>query len=475
MKVHRFEPHLNAPCLCGSGLKFKRCCYGNHDGYGTAQQEATRKLLNERNFKGALVYARQSITIYTILHKTNTDPYIKSKNEGVLWLLEIDIKALSELVSTLFDCYRGLEDYEEFIDTTERLRGNINDSRWQRKITYFQILARLGNEWKDPVGKKEIKKLLPIDNEDDPEILQLCFHFLADRATFTRRLALIDRIISVIEKPAELLQYKVAKAVQYLLIGDDKEAISIAEVAIEEYEKGGWENDDIYGKHKRAESISLLADLKKSKKLKKDALSAYRELLLENGWSTDGLAHIYLELGKCYFHLGKFEKAIENYDLALDKKEDELTKVFMAQAYGEYELDKAIVMIQDIDESKIDSSGKLDMIFTYAALAVSKSNKKMIKNAVSMLKGASQLDPIFEVRKSELLSEISNCLAQGNCELKIGFVKNIANSIATFASRYLILQPNVAGLGININKIIDDSNITLKNKIQPTPKSDEAD
>lgn len=460
MKLRRFEPPLNAQCLCGSGRKFKRCCYGKHLGYGSSQQERARELLKTGNYKEAIVFARQSITIYTILHKTNTAPYIPSNNEGVEWLLDVDIKALSELVSTLLDCYRGLEDYEEFINAAERLRGNINDARWSRKITYYQVVARLGSEWKESVGKKEIKKLMPVDDEDAPEILQICLHFLPDNTSFTRKLALIDRIINVVEKPAELLQYKVAKAVQYMLIGDDEEATSLTEEALRDYEESDWINDNTYGKHKRAEALSLLADMKESGKLKKQALSAYHDLLIENEWTNAGLANLYFELGKCYFHLGEFGKAIENYDLSLTKKDDELTKIFKAQAYGEQDLDKAIHVISNIDLSKLDASGKLDMIFNYTVLAVSNSDKMMINSAVSMLKGVSGLDPFFELRKSELLVEISNCLAQGNCKRKTRIVKHMATKLATFASRYLILQPNVVGLGININRIIDDAKKT---------------
>ena len=107
------------------------------------------------------------------------------------WLLDVDIKALSELVSTLLDCYRGLGELDEFINASERLRGHINDIRWNRKITYYQVVASLGEKWSDSAGRKAIRKLLPVDNENDPEILQICLHFLPENSPFTKKLELL--------------------------------------------------------------------------------------------------------------------------------------------------------------------------------------------------------------------------------------------------------------------------------------------
>jgi len=129
-----------------------------------------------------------------------------------MWLLDIDIKALSELTESLLDCYRGLDDYQSFGHDLERLRSNISDMRWQRKITYFQIIASLGDHWSRKVGKREVKKLMPLDEDEDVGIIQLYLHFCSDDLPLKKNLDILDRLISLIEEPSEKLQYTVIKA-----------------------------------------------------------------------------------------------------------------------------------------------------------------------------------------------------------------------------------------------------------------------
>lgn len=460
MKAKRFEPSLKSPCLCGSGLKFKRCCFGNHQGFGVEQQKKARELIEKGEYKEALIQARQSITIYTILHKTNTDPYIRSKNKGIVWILDIDIKALSDLVNTMLDCYRKLGDYEEFSDTLERLRLNINDSRWHRKVTYFQIIARLGDEWNESVGKREVKKLLPLDDETDPEILQLYIHFWFVELPFAKKNDLIEKLISIVESPSQLLQYKTVKAICYLSIGDDEEAILVIEEALKEYESTDWMNDNVYGRHKRADTLGLLGNLKKSHELKNNALQAYTELLGEKNWTETGMAHLYYEIGNCCYHLGKYSEAIDCYKSSLSKNDSELVNIFLAQAYCEEGDEKAVDIIQHINASKLDSSGKLDLIFNYSTIGIKYNNDEMIKNSIPMLKSIRNLEPIFESRRSELLTQITECLVYGINDNRRNTIVKCLKNLSKFVSRYFIVQPNIAGLGINVNSILDD----IKNK-----------
>ena len=101
----RYQPPLNSQCLCGSGLKFKRCCLGDNDIACSLYIDKANELMKKKDYKNALRYVRHGITNYTILHKTNTEPYIVIQNEGAVKLLELDIKALSELTENLLFCY----------------------------------------------------------------------------------------------------------------------------------------------------------------------------------------------------------------------------------------------------------------------------------------------------------------------------------------------------------------------------------
>lgn len=453
----RYKPALNSQCLCGSGLKFKRCCFGENDIACGKMIDAAKDLIKKKDYLTALKYVRHGITDYTILHKTNTAPYIATKNEGVTWLLDIDIKALSELTEYLLDCYRGLNDYQSFECDLERLRRNISDVRWQRKITYFQVIASLGNHWSEKVGKREVEKLIPLDEENDTEIIQLYLQFRSDDLSFKKNLDILDRLISLIEKPSEKLHYTVVKAIKYLCIGDESESEKLIEQAINDYELTDWGNDNSYGHMQHARAISLLADLQHSAKLKIQSIQEFESLLENYAWTDSGIADIHFEIGKSLFHIKKFKEAIEQYRKSLSIQNLEIVKAFLSQAQIELNDSDAICTIRGVEDnlSELSESEKLDYIFTYTAIAIAFKQKRMIEKSLDYLNETSALAPAFEKQKSKLVSEISTIYKDGGLETKSNLLITL-KKLFGFTARYLILQPNIAGLGVNINKIADD-------------------
>ncbi|MFL3317307.1 tetratricopeptide repeat protein [Klebsiella michiganensis] len=417
----------------------------------------------KKDYKAALKYVRLGITNYSILHKTNTSPYIHTNNKGVMWLLDIDIKALSELVHSLLDCYRGLHDYHSFECDLERLRNNISDNRWQRKITYFQILASLGDHWHERIGEKEVKKLMPIDDEDDPEIIQLYLHFCSDNLSFKKNIDILDRLISIIEKPREKLQYNVVKGIKYLCIGDQEESQRIIEAAIKDYESTDWADDNSYGHMHHARAISLLGDLKKSAELKSLSIKEFTSLLDNHIWTDFGVADIHAEIGKSLFHIKRFDESIEHYRKSLEIIDSNLVKVFLSQVKLDLNDKTAIDIIKEVEINidKLSSSELLDFIFTYASIGIAFKQKEMIDKSIRYLSNTPSLEPIFEKQKNKLISQISLLYTSGDLKDQNSLLVKLKNFLS-ITSRYLILQPNIAGLGININNIVQD--LTTKSK-----------
>lgn len=457
MKYSRYSPPLNSQCLCGSGLKFKRCCgVDNGDDSKTPIRRA-QQLIESEDYEAALTLVRLCITNYTILHKTNTEPFISSHNEGLLWLLDTDMKALSELIESLIDCYRGLGDYESLSNDLERLRKNVSHPRWQRKITYFQIIAKLGDHWNESVGKREVKKLQPLDNEEDAEIIQLYFHFLSDHIAFSQRLEILDRLISLVEDPGQKLQYSVAKGIEFLCIGDETEATQLIERALEEYEKGNSKNDTPYGRMQYARALGLLGDLLKSAELKERSVREFHCLLRDHHWKPMGVAEIHCEIGQALYHLGRYEESVESYHESMSIKPREVVKVFLAKSQAELNDCGAITTIKEVQEKIQDlkDSERLDFAFSFSFVAIKFKDKDMIWEALEILDATPSLPSIFERQKSELYSEIYRVMRSGDLNNSKSILKTIRKLLSA-TSRYLILQPNIAGLGINLNRIADD-------------------
>src|SRR5215208_371835 len=94
-----YTPSRNGPCLCGSGLTYKRCCADRLPGHARLGK-AVYPLLEQEKFKDALLAARADVTQYTIWHKTHTEVAIRNGMPKKGTLFEVDFRALSSLVDT---------------------------------------------------------------------------------------------------------------------------------------------------------------------------------------------------------------------------------------------------------------------------------------------------------------------------------------------------------------------------------------
>ena len=121
-----YEPGRNKPCICGSGLKFKKCCLG---AYSSKASELFRKSYNTGDYDEALIHARNWFTWYVLSHKAHTIPLLEFDRDAGEDMLQIDIEALAELLENLHLCYFRLKRNDEFIEVIERVRNTVQDKR----------------------------------------------------------------------------------------------------------------------------------------------------------------------------------------------------------------------------------------------------------------------------------------------------------------------------------------------------------
>ena len=84
-------------------------------------------------YSEAILECRADIRQYTIWHKSNTEPFLRAAPDRAQMVLDIDVKALSELVHILLRCYAKTEQTAAIPQVFERLRSNIHAVPWQRK------------------------------------------------------------------------------------------------------------------------------------------------------------------------------------------------------------------------------------------------------------------------------------------------------------------------------------------------------
>jgi tetratricopeptide (TPR) repeat protein len=452
-----FSPVRNGPCLCGSGLKYKRCCAGRLP--VTQPGARTRSLLNEEKYEEALHACRADITQYTIWHKSHTELSLPLEIPKLGSLLEIDVRALAELVDTLLWCYIKANLIDEFPAVLERLRYNIKDTRWQRKIVYFHAVHALWPDWEDEqAGRRELKKLGSIADDTDIETLQLYLDLFRADLTFSETNELIDRILSLSETLTDRLHYKGSKAVLYFTIGDHRRAnAEVSEIIAEVRSKYDESKLSEFQRYRLALTLSFAGVLRQDDKLLTQAFNLYQQLLKEDHWSSYGRADLLGRIGEMYRHKGEWTEARKFYAQALEAHQSEIYKVFLSECLLQLDqLEEAAEVLSEVKSEDLSSAEYLDYGFALAALAIEKCEHGRIEDAKAALKRATVREPYFRERRDAVLLNLQEALTIGVSQTLIRRTRRLVADMARSAASYLILRPSFMGIGLDVGKIVED-------------------
>ncbi len=449
-----WKPKWSEPCPCASGKKFKDCCWQRLPGFDIGK--AYTQTLRDKQKERALLAARADVTQYTIWHKSNTAPAI-ARGGMALKLLRIDVNALGDYVGRLSSLYFRLGLWKDWPAALERLRANIQHPWWYRKIAYYRALYHLTPDGDRTEARRELAKAGPVTkDEDDLDLLQLYVDLEFDDQPFAARIAILDRILALGEERQNQLQYRGAKATQYFLIGDVKTAeLQLSEVVgmVRQTEKD--EPLEGYEKHLFGRLLQLLGSLKRDKDMLKESAAHFHALLLEDNWTMQGKAAIHREIGDSYRYAGEWVLAERAYRDAIVLGGSDLDKVHVAECllYRE-QIEVAAKEIDTVRRETLPRYEFEDFVFAYAAIAIWSCKSERLTEAKSLLQNLGTAEPAFNERRLNLLVRVAETLASGMASTEAKSDSTPEGGIAT-VSNFFLLEPNIAGIGININAIIN--------------------
>jgi len=431
----------------------------------------TRTLMKEGNFKEALWSARADLTQYMIWHKSHTEPAVKAGMPKKGSLFEIDIRALADLVETLAHCYREVGKSTEFPAVLERLRANIQDMSWQRKIIYLHALQALGPTWNEDAGRSELQKLGSITQEDDVETIQLYLDLFGDNLSFSEKLALVGRVITDSDKLSDLIHYKSLKAVLYFLVGDRTGAEAELSEAID---KGRSTQADrklsTYELYRLAHAIELLGVIRPDTVVLDEALLIYRELVKDPGYTAEGRANLFRSIGDVNRHKADWAEARKAYEDAIDLEDRPIFKVFLAECLLQLgQITGADAALQQVIQSELEESELTDYVFAMTSLAIEFGDRNKLERAKDALSSITPREPLFRAHRDEYLITVHEALASGSTQKHKGCARSLLAGLTRSTSRYLVLRPTFMGMGVDLGKMLED---ITREKTEKSPKGD---
>ncbi len=443
-------------CLCGSGTTYAVCCKAHLPGFD--QRKAFHVAIMAKDLDAALVAARADFTQYAIWHATNTAPAMRAGIIAIKLLIDTDIQCLSEYADRVAETLYRLGRMDETPAMLERLRPLVDDPRWPRKILFLQAHTLLKATGDEAAARREFKKLGPLSlQETDVEILRLGIGLLADERSMTKTIKLCDRLLDLSEDLDDQLRFRSIKASQYLLHGDEEQAAEELEAAL------ALEFDDDDAGLDKATQWILSWILKHLGVLRRDPAIFHRAKALLDAWLahpdlTDyGRAAITEDLADLLRTAGQWANAEAAYRAAIVIKPSARAEIFLAQVISfQGRAREADDRMRSIETAHLNPNEYEDYVLTLAGIAVQLGDRDALTTAEARLRGQRCLEPYFEQRRLKLLLAVTDAIVAGaSAPLTERVRKLLAAPVRNF-NRYIMAEPNIAGMGVRVNNVLED-------------------
>lgn len=443
--LSKLEPPGRSDCLCGSGIRFKNCCKKN---YPKKHFNGWREF-NKGNYKEALKSIRSHITWYKLCHLAHTVPFLQSGTDESKSLLNTDIEALSEMTGLLLSCYEKCNIINTFPAVLERLKSFINDVRWKLKIDYLKCVY-LYIYKNDNEATFQILKKYDWNSLSDVDLLTLYLDAKTDVLNQVEKINIAEKIFKLTNSPSLKLQYGNLSGIQYCLLNDLEKGVPIIKKSIKDYEEVPKENRTLIGRHYLGLSYKHLGEITGNDKHIIKAAELLEYELEDEDYSKLGYSQLWFDLGDCYYHLKEFGKSLKAYNKSLELNQSDLVIIFKARVLIELkETDEAKALLDDIEKEKLSNSDYFDYAISRCYLAFQSLNLTDIDEGLDLIKGITTKDAMFKDVAQKLLIQLYEIKSTN---------KNTpeAESALKKFNRYVSLKPNMLGIGIDINAIIDD-------------------
>jgi tetratricopeptide (TPR) repeat protein len=386
---------------------------------------------------------------------------------GIGELVEIDMLCIAAYAQRVAELMSLNGEDAGVAAAIERLRGHVDDLRWPRKIAYLQACHALRTSHLD-LAKREFAKLGPIsDDESDLDILKLASSLLADELSFAHSLKLCDHILELSDELEDQLRFRGIKAARYLLHGDPEQAklelaTAVALVPDDEDRTLDWET-----------SLTLVWCLTHlGTFVQGAALSTRADALIQYWLGLDhldagGVTELLRMRADLYRNAKRPSDAEAAYRAVLERENSPHCRIFLAESLlVQRRAAEAAKVLRQAEPFQMDANEYEDFMFALAGVAIATADRDGLNAAGKRLRAVRGSAPYFEQRRLAYVVAVEDVLKHGASETAFGPIRRwLADPISAF-NRYVMAEPNVAGIGLRVNNILED--VARRQRSRPT-------
>lgn len=440
--LESLEPKGRENCLCGSGERFKNCCKDEWRKY-----DYTKKVNASDSPAQRLRYLRAHITWYRLCHMAHTVPLLKLKHyDGEL--LDVDIKALCELVQGARELYSECGIIELYPQMLGELTAAIDDVRWSWAVSCEEALFNLAIK-NDYAAARAVLAKYKWQDIRSSELLEVYLDAYSDKMGHVDIITLASKVVELTDSESSRFHYRFLIAIQYFLLNESERAEILAREAVAAYEAIPVAERSVHGRRFLGMAVMQLGRILNDEAMLRNAIDLLVAEVDEKRYKSNAIADIWLQVGECYHILREFYMAEKLYHRSLSIEPTPLANVFLAElqvAMGRPERAKEI--LDALVPETMSNPNHFDYAIARCHVALFTKESSDVKNALGLIKKIVTKDPFFKDLIQSLMVALYELPAEKGAAQ--------AGSILAKINRYITLNPNVAGVGVNLNAMIDD-------------------
>jgi tetratricopeptide (TPR) repeat protein len=459
LAIRQWIPAPHEPCPCGTGLSYARCCgprltddTAGASAWRRAQESLAAGKVEEAEaiLRAALVQYLRWVFEHTVPVPGTEAPFLKD-------LIRIDVDALQTLADGVAHCMFKLGKTATIIPFLNHIESVVPLDAFRARATYLRA-AWLYIGLDDPeAARTELRRLGDILRCSHRETLELYLDVFGGTLPPRQKIALCDTILNAADGDFSIrVQYSTIKAVALVMIGEEPEAERLLSATLTDSLVSATldKSDDSRLRFVLANALAFLA------KLSGDASFFPRaERILqsidEEHLTAAGQAKLHLELGRVYFDQQQYERAVEALSRSRTLEPAATTEIHLAHAHAlGGSPATARELLRNIERQPIPAVLQLEHLAALAAVAVKEADTVLASEVVRRLRQLLEDSPFWSSQRDRLVIELMDFVARPTA-IPTAERQNRIVAAILWLNQVLELKPNVLGLGVNINKLIE--------------------
>lgn len=436
----------NEQCPCYSNKLYISCCKP----YIEKTEEDYRNAIDNYKYIEAYRISLALFTGYLINVKSHTIRLLAEDEAFGNWILQIDIKALKEYLDRIIWLARLKNISDNLDDRFMELSNLIEDNKW-RNLFHFYALV-----YSNIFNKSKMHTILDkinLDSSCSKDLLQMAYSIISYEQGIGKIIQIANLIIDKTDDIFEIIQYKFSIAIHYFMANDTDSCLNITKEVLNKLEnqKEVLLKQNLFVKHMMGSIYEGCFWIYENEQYAQEALNLYKHCIKAENLTETGYSMIYSNIGYLYLKLKLFDLAISYLKKSIEYNVNNFSLIFLAETFLYTEnYSEANNILNMIDEHSLEEQA-IDFYIVKSEYILIVGDKNEIKNIINKMK-------LLNINKSPYFNDIINKLIIELQEANNHGLNNFLTSIKRIR-KYLILQPQIGGIGIDINKILDDMQI----------------